>query len=432
MHNGDAAAPGRSRSVRRWLATVGVAALVVAAACGDAGDGPDDASAGPGEAADTSTGESVLGAVDRADGEAVRVGFITDGQNPTTDQSIELDVADATVQYLNEYRAGLAGRPIELVTCEAQLDPARGTDCANQMVEEHVPVVVIGTTGVVESVWQPLHDAGVPTLFFAASGDLVLKDPETTFAISNPTTGNIGLPIDTARAHDIDKVTVVVIDVPAALAGYEGSGADAFDEAGIDLELVRVPAGTADMTSQLGEVVADGAGVVHVLGNDFFCISAFQALQTLGFDGPITTISQCITDATREAIPADFLEGIVVSSPAPVGIDDESTALYRTVLDTFGPADVDTSRIAGVGTFLALAGLDVGLDGLEGDVTPDAVIDTLQSMAPTELPGGAGLSIHCDGSAVPASPAVCADEGLYTTLDGEGKPTTFKVTGADD
>ncbi|HET6948883.1 MAG TPA: ABC transporter substrate-binding protein, partial [Acidimicrobiales bacterium] len=358
------------------------------------------------------------------------IGFITDGQNQSTDQSIELDVAAATAAYLNEHRGGIAGRPIELVTCEAMLDPAVGTDCANQMVEEGVPVVAVGTTGVVESVWNPLHDAGVPTMFYAGSGDTVLADTETTFSISNPIVGNILLPLDAAEQNDLDKVTVVVIDVPAALAGYEGEDAALFEDAGIELELVQVPPGTADMTPLLQPVVAGDPGVVHVLGNDSFCISAYQALQTLSFDGPITSITQCVTDATRQAVGGS-LEGITIASPAPVGVEDESTELYRTVMDTFSSEEIDTSRIAGVGTFLVLNALDVALEGLEGEVTPEAVITTIKAMPESELPGGGGLTFRCDGSALQGRPAVCTDAGLTTTLDAEGFPTRFELTTAD-
>jgi branched-chain amino acid transport system substrate-binding protein len=420
--------PGNWR--RRTVAVACVALLAGAAACGGDDAGNDDASSGdePVEAGD----EGVLGPADAATGDPVRIGFITDGKNATTDQSIDLEVADAAVQYLNEHRGGIAGRPIELVTCEAQLDPARGADCANQMVEEDVPLVAVGTTGVVDAVWEPLHDAGIPSIFYAANGESVPGDAETAFVISNPRAGTIQLPIDLAQRNDADSFTVVVIDVPAAVSGYEGPGAEAFEDAGIDLELVRVPPGTADMTGPVGEFASDDPGVVGVLGNDAFCISAFQALQTFGYEGPIATVAPCITDATRTAIPGDYLEGMVVSSPAPVGIEDESTELYRTVLETFGAGDVETTRISGVGTFLVFTGLDVGLGGLDGDITPESVIDAMKSMDEADLPGGGGLTIQCGGSAVPDSPAVCTDQGLYTTLDAEGQPGAFEVTGSQD
>lgn len=80
-----------------------------------------------------------------------------------------------------------------------------------------------------------------------------------------------------------------------------------------------------------------------------------------------------------------------------MGVEDDSTLLYRTVLETYGQPDIDTTRIAGVGTFLVLAGLDVGLAGLTGDVTPQSVVDAMKTMTEAELPGGGGLEIRCDG-----------------------------------
>jgi branched-chain amino acid transport system substrate-binding protein len=420
----------RRRAFRTGLAVAAV--LLAVAGCGDddtdgAGSETTEPAAGGDEGAPAEGGSDVLGPVDEATGDPVRIGFITDGQNPATDQSIDLHVAEATAEFLNRHRGGLAGRPIDLVTCEAKLDPAVAADCANRMVEEDVPVVAVGTTGVVESVWQPLHDAGVPTMFFAASGDVVLGDAENTFALSNPESGNISLPISAAEDAGVDKVTVIAIDVPAAYAGYEGSGAEAFEDAGLELEIVRIPPGTPEMTPQLDPVVSGDAGVIHIIGNDSFCIAAYQALQTLRFDGPITSITQCVTDATRQAIPGEFLEGMRIASAAPVGIEDESTELYRTVVETFGDESIDTSRISGVGTFLVLNGLDVSLEGLEGEITPESVISTTKAMPETELPGGGGLTIQCDGTALADLPAVCSSAGLFTTLDAEGQPTGFEV-----
>jgi branched-chain amino acid transport system substrate-binding protein len=430
------------RSGRSRLSTAVLLALLLvgAAACSDDDESGSDeveaeatttTAASGEEAEEPAAGDSVLGPSDPAAGEPLRIGFITDGQNASTDQSIELDVAEATVEYINEHRAGIAGRPVELVICEAQLDPARGADCANQMVEENVPVVAVGTTGVVESVWTPLHDAGVPTMFFAASGDTVLGDSTNTFAVSNPQAGNVKLPISVAEENDLEKVTVIVIDVPAALAGYQGSGAEAFEDAGIELELVRIAAGTADMTPQLQPVFAGEPGVIHVIGNDAFCISAYQAMIALGFDGPQTGITQCVTDATRQAIPGDFLEGMNIASAAPVGVEDETTELYRTVVETFGDVDIDTSRIAGVGTFLVLNALDVGLEGLEGELTPESVIATLRAMEEADLPGGGGIRFRCNGNALPGLPAVCASGGVAGVLDNTGNVEAFEATPAD-
>ena len=413
---------GRARRAVCACLAVGVL-LVAGVACSD--DGTDEA----GVTVPGTDGEdtSVLGPVDEASGEPVRIGFISDGRNDVTDQSVELDAAAATAEYVNQHLGGIAGRPVELVTCEAKLDPGISATCANEMVAEDVAAVVVGSVANVDAIWNPLHGAGVPTMFFAGAAEGALTDPDTTFTLSDPNTPTALLPISVAEERDEDKVTAVIINVPAALTIYEGDGAQLFADAGIELNLVRVAPGTPDMVPQLQGEVADDPGEVHVLGNDSFCIAAFQALELLGFDGPVSAVTQCISDATREALPPDALEGIVVASASPVGANDETDELFRTVMATYGN-DIDTSRAAAHATFTALAGLVVAVQDLTGEVTPETVTAAIKSMPERELPDGAGLTFRCDGRQVAGAPAVCVSGGLVTTLDEDGQPTTYATT----
>jgi branched-chain amino acid transport system substrate-binding protein len=410
----------------RWRAVLAatIASTLVVAACGEGGD--DDTSSGG--AADA---EEALGPEAPASGEPVKVGLISDGASEASDMSIELDVAEATEAYLNERRSGIGGRPIDLVTCVSETDPAMATDCANQMVEEQVAAVVIGSSAVVESIWNPLHDAGVPMMFFAANDPALLQDSESTFVLTNATAPLIDVPISVAEDQGEDKVTVVVIDVPAALSVYDEVAPAAYEDAGIDLEVVPVPPGLPDMSSQMQEVVGDDPGVIQVLGNDTFCIGAFLGLQTAGFDGTVTAVSQCVTDATRESVPADVLEGMVVSATAPVGADDESTRLYDAVAQTYAGGEIDTSRITGMNMFITLTGFAAALEGIEGDVTPESVTAAIKAMPETELPGSGGLSFRCGGEAVEGAPSVCTRGSLVTTLDDEGQPSSYDTVGEE-
>lgn len=414
----------RPRHRIRLAGALAAVTLLLAAGCADDAESTGGSTTSTAPAADDA---SVLGPIDEATGEPVKIGFITDGKSDSADQSVELAVADATTQYINQHLGGIAGRPVELVTCEAKTDPAVSADCANQMVTADVPAVVIGTAAHVDAIWMPLHGAGVPTMFFAGAADGAMADPDSTFTLSDPNAAIIGLPISVAKEQGIDKVTGVIIDVPAALTLYEGEGAQGFADAGIELNLIRVPLGTPDMVPQLQNAIADDPGVVHVLGNDAFCIAAFQALDALAFDGPVTAITQCISDATREALPPESLEGVVVASASPVDANDESDELFRTVMSSYG-SDIDTSRAGAHATFSALTGLVVALDALTGDITAESIASTIRAMPESDLPNGGGLTFRCDGNQVPTGPAICVSGGLVTTLDGEGRPTTYTTT----
>jgi Periplasmic binding protein len=90
------------------------------------------------------------------------------------------------------------------------------------------------------------------------------------------------------------------------------------------------------MTPQMQDVAASGADVVQVVGNDAFCIAAFNGLNTAGYDREISSIIQCITDAAREGVPAEVLEGISITSTIALGATDDPTfQLYAAVMDEY-------------------------------------------------------------------------------------------------
>jgi branched-chain amino acid transport system substrate-binding protein len=428
---------GRSWSVTRLpgraiaILTVG-ALLLVTTACGDdddGGGGSDD----PDETAVDNAAE-LLGPEDEASGEPVRIGMISDGRTDAFDNRDELRSAEATAQYWNTHRGGVAGRPIEVVTCETGNDPAGATDCGNQMVEEDVVAVALSQSAIADSVWEPIHEAGIPTYWFQTSSQGVLLDTESSFTVFNPLTSLFGLPIDVAESEGADRVAFVIIDVPQAREGVESLGPSIMGEAGLEYDVYAIPTGTADMTSQMQEVVDSGAGVVHITGNDAFCTAALNGLSTVGYDGAVAVINQCITDATREGVSSpDVLEGIQVASSAALGdTDDETYQLYQAVMGAFGDEVTDVDNFTSLGGYSTMAGLATALDGVEGDLTPEVVIEAIKSMPEQELPGGGGMTYQCGGSASAMLPAVCTNQWLRTELDAEGQPTSYEVVDSTD
>lgn len=147
------------------------------------------------------------------------------------------------------------------------------------MIEENVVAVVVGETSVLESVWGPLHEAKMPVMFYGATGSELLGDTESTFVLRDPLFARVNLPVELAKDEDVKKVMAVVIDVPAALSIYQAIAPPLFEKEGVDLEIVPIPPGTADMTPQM-QALADGdTGVVQIAGNDAFCISALNGLR---------------------------------------------------------------------------------------------------------------------------------------------------------
>ncbi|WP_242424714.1 ABC transporter substrate-binding protein [Frankia sp. EI5c] len=398
-----------------------LAASIFLAGCG----GDDDTDSKP--AGDPAASTAALGPVAKATGEPVKIGVISDGQGPAADLSYEFEVADATVKFLNEHRSGIAGRPIKLVQCEALADPAKATDCANRMIEEDVAAVVVGSSGAGEQIWEPLHEAHVPVMFYTANGAGSLGDPESTFILSDQFFPLVTLPIQVAKENNAKKVTVIAIDLPVTTGLYQVTR-PAFEAQGVALDVVQIPAGTADMTPQMQRIASGDPGIVQVVGSDAFCISAFNGLRAVGYDGPLAAIAHCITDATRAAVPGDFLEGMTITATAPIGSDDPEIAVFNAVVETYGK-DIDVTEAGAAAMFITFAAFQNALEGLTGDITPATVTAAIKGMPEKDLPGVTGLRFRCNGKAYPESPAECARGGLLTTLDAKGKPTTYKAVG---
>jgi branched-chain amino acid transport system substrate-binding protein len=420
----------RRGALRRGVVVALLGALLFAACGSDDDDSSGDGAQEPTET--TAASDDLLGPADEASGEAVRIGMVSDGATQAFDNTDELRAAQATAEYWNAHKAGVGGRPVEVVTCETGADPAGATDCANQLVEQDVVAVALSQSAVADAVWEPLHAAGIPTMWFQGSGEALSSDDQSTFLLLNPETTLGALPVSVADSEGADKIAFVTIDVPQAIDGLEGLY-PILEDKGIDHETVAIAPGTADMTAQMQQVMAGGAGVVHVVGNDAFCIAAFNGLNAVGYDGAIASITQCITDATREGVPGDVLEGTFVTSTLALGAEDDPTfQLYEAVMDAYGQDVQDVNNATAMGGYVAMASLLTSLGEISGEITPETVIETIKAMPEAELPGGGGVMFQCNGSADPALPAVCTNQSLRTQLDAEGQPTAYEVVDSSE
>ncbi len=423
----------RGRRTRKAIALAALSALLFGVvACG--GDDDDSSSSDDEEATSGSEATDLLGPEDAASGDPVKIGMVSDGATQAFDNTDELRGAQAAAEYWNAHHAGVAGRPIEVVTCETGADPAGGTDCANQMVEDGVVAVALSQSAVADSVWEPLHAAGVPTMFLQTSAEGLLADTETSFTMLNPLATLFGVPIAAAESEGTDRIAFVNIDVPQANASFDSGAAPALlENAGLEYDLIKIPPGTADMTSQMQEVASSDAGVVYIVGNDAFCIAAIQGLNAVGYEGAITAVSQCITDVTREAIPGDQLEGISVTATMAVGAtDDPAYQLYQAVIGTYGEDVQDVDNNVAMGGYTVMASTATALAGLEGDVTTETVAEAFKTMEESDYPGAGGVTFQCGGTVFPSQPAVCTNQSLRATLDAEGNLASFEAIDSSD
>jgi branched-chain amino acid transport system substrate-binding protein len=369
---------------------------------------------------------ALLGTAKPASGTPVSVGFISDGTATAFDFSGELRSAAATVDFLNKYRGGIAGRPIDLVTCQTHGDPSQAADCASQMIQKNVAAVALDVSTVAQNVWQPLHAAKIPVMFFQTAAGTT--DPDSTFVLSDSVGPVAILPALVAKQAGGKNVTMVTVDTPQGREALGPLAEAVMKQAGLNLKIVWVPVGTPDMTSQMQAVAASNPNVVQVIcAGDAFSISAFKGLEAAGYTGTVTTYQNCVDSTVVKALPAGALKGVTVGSASALdATTDPGYQLFEAVARTFG-SNIDTTDATTFGSFIVLSALSTALKNMTGDITPATVTKALKSMQTTGLPGGGGMTFECDGKAAPGQPAVCVDQMLMTTIDGNGQPGPYKV-----
>ena len=409
------------RRSHRALGAMVLAASLLAAACG----GSDSDSSSETTTTSGADSESVLGKKNPAKGEPVKVGTVYDGQTPAFDNTDQLRVAEAMVEYINDHRGGLAGRPIELVSCETGGDQAKSVDCANELISQDVVLTVLPAIATTATVWKSLNEAGVPTWIYSATDADVQKDEKSTFLTGSPKGTLIDLPAKMAKDNDLKKVVAVVIDVPAATQIYK----DTKTSDGVSFELVAIPPGQADMTPQMAKIANEGDVAVQIVGNDTFAISAMKGLQAAAFDGPISCIG-CDTEAARKAL-GNTLDGVLVAVQGRTNPGDEDADLWHAIASTYAKDVKNPDEMIPVSAYTVWAAARDSLDGLEGDVTRATVLDAIQTMPSTHLRMFLGAQFRCNGKASPDSPASCANAVVYTTLDDAGQPGKISVSNTD-
>ncbi|MCM3924757.1 ABC transporter substrate-binding protein [Frankia sp. AiPs1] len=186
-------------------------------ACGSGGDG------GTAPPAASSAPTATLPPGTKAVGEPVRVGYIADEGGSTVSQPDVRAGAEAAVRYANDHLGGIAGRPIDLVVCKEQEDPASARACANTMVEDKVAAVVVGITAQGDAMAPSITAAGIPYVSVSgASAAELTGSPAFMWSGGFPAT--LAAMADYARQNKISSVALALTAVGALPATVQAIG----------------------------------------------------------------------------------------------------------------------------------------------------------------------------------------------------------------
>ncbi|MGY3555471.1 ABC transporter substrate-binding protein [Williamsia sp. R60] len=404
-----------------WKKTGGAIALglvaVLAAACGD------DGSSGSSSSVDL----SVLGEANPATGSPIKVGLLNVEGGTTVSLPEIGDASVAAVDYANEYLGGLGGHKIEVVRCGDKADGASAAACANTFVREGVVAVVSGQTATADQAVPVIQGAGIPWVATGASAATELGN-DNAFFFASGFVGTLAAQALYSAEQGWKTVTVLGAENPQVVSAVNSVGKKLFEAQGVKLNLVTVPNGTPDASSQVAAALQTSPDAFDIIGDATLCQTILSAASNVGANVPKMSTAACVTDEVKSAVGESAIEGTVVFEHNVATGDDDEAKLYQAVMKQYAP---DTLK-AGLtpSGYRAMLGFVRGVNagGIpEGDVTPAAISQALRSAVDVPLPIGLGETFSCDKTQFPldgVKATFCTSKqfGMTYSAEGSGSP----------
>src|SRR4051812_6370083 len=356
------------RSTTRWVSLLASTALVAfAAGCGsDDKSGSNDASGGT-TSSDTSAAPppaDVLGTPKKATGEPLVFGMLNLESGPVTFPEAR-QAAETAVKYVNDYKGGIGGRPIKLVTCETDGQPSTSSRCANQILDQK-PVAILGAA-----------DTGAPGAFevykranLAYAGGVPFtpaesNSPDAIQFISISVADNAAAATYSVEKLGVKKAAVIYTDDSQGKFTGLGVIANVYKKLGVDVKTIPVAPNAADFSSAAASAIESQPDIVYV-NAPAGCPAILKALKSVGSTAKIAGIDPCTSPPALKAA-GDAAEGLYFAQPfdsLDSGTDDAK--LFLAALGKYGPKDLALDTIALAG-FAGVINVQAKLDGLPED-----------------------------------------------------------------
>lgn len=400
---------------------------VLVAACGDSDE--DDGDAGAQEVGqetpasdegDVDPLEPEGGAVE-ASGAPVKVGLINVEGGQTVSSPASREAAEAAAQYANDYLGGIGGRPIELVPCLTLGTPESSTSCANELAgNDEVVAVALATDTSSDLIVPVVTGAGIPYVTGVGPSRADLTTPGS-FAITGGAITQYGGLAGHAKESGYEKVTLIAMNISGITVGIDEFAVPAFEQAGVDLDVVYADPGTADMTPTVTSALQDDPDAIAILGSDPFCAATLLAVQAVGAANlDIFGSGRCASDQVVDVAPPDVLDRMTIINFYYTGADEPGGRLYNDIIERYAPGtDGSGTNASGYVALLGLVRATAAAD-LDGDVSRETVMDALLTSHESPLPLTAGETFSCDGSVVEEYPGACSAVYTVSTIDEDG------------
>jgi branched-chain amino acid transport system substrate-binding protein len=178
-------------------------------------------------------------------------------------------------------------------------------------------------------------------------------------------------------------------------------------------------------------------GMVNIVGDPAFCLTALTGLNDVGYKGIIQTQDYCVSAKAFQPLPKELKTSLVVGASVAMGLPagtDKDWDLYSAIMKKYATKAPEVSGVRGW-SYQTVMGFYLGImaGSIDGAaVTPAAVSAAMHKAPPVALPLAAGIQFQCNGQAFPPQPAYCTSGTLQTSLDADGNFVGYKSVDTSD
>jgi branched-chain amino acid transport system substrate-binding protein len=410
----------RSKGV---LVGVCAVAAIGTAACGSSSSSsstssssaPSTQSATTSTAASSSSGTSgsaALGTPNAAKGSPVVFGMINIETNPGVDFPEIREAAQATIAYVNAYRGGLDGHPIQLSFCATDGSPATSSSCANKLIADH-PVAIMGASDLASADTLPLYKkAGLALIGGMDLTPAESSAPNSVIFNDVAQSGNSDIGVYAVKTLNAKKVSVIAVGDTQGVFQAKSFEVPSVEQSGGTAKLYSLPPSVADASSVVASALGNSPDAI-LLESPSQCVSILTALKSLGNSKPILSIDPCSAPSVIKAA-AGGANGMYWFEPYQdlfAANQTPDVILTKAILAKYAPAKiiVDSPALAGVSTVMDI--------WQAFHTTPVSKLNStymLKVLKTGTHPAFLSTTYDCNGQSILKEPAICsANEYLY-------------------
>ena len=366
------------KATQNWLAALAAAGLLLAG-CGSSGDdGSSDSATKSSEtpaAASTPDLAAALGTEKKASGDPIVLGLLNLESGPVTFPEYR-QAAEAAVKYINDYKGGIGGRPVELASCATDGQPSTSARCAGQIVDKK-PLAILGGADIGAPGAFPVYEraklayiGGIPFTPVESNA------PNAVQFYSISIGDNAAASAYAAKDLGVKKASVIYTDDTQGKATGLGVIVPALKKAGVDVKGVPVGASAADLTSVAAAAIENEPDMIYV-NSPNACPGLLKALKSVGNTAKIFGIDPCTSPPALKTA-GEAANGLYFAQPfdsLDSGTPDAN--LMLAAVSKYGPKDLALDSIAQAG-FSTVMNLQATLDRRQGPHDRQSILARVQ------------------------------------------------------